>query len=620
VSRTALTILRRWLAANPVRPVRRPSTLKLRMLEDRTVPAVTAGFNAGILTVDGTPDGANTADLISIELISGQVKVFEGAGHTEVALTGAPNGISAKALTKVIANGHDGDDSITVSTALKAPAVLDGGTGFDSLNGGSGNDTITTGTDILGDTANGNDGDDSITGGAGDDLLAGGKGNDKIDCGNGDNSISGNEGNDSLTGGTGSDDIFGGDGADSIDGGGGDDRLRGDDTTGKKPGNDTVIGGTGDDILAGGSGNDLLDGGDGADTIDGGAGNDSLVGGPDAVGADGPDSLYGGLGNDTIKGGSDTDALFGEAGNDSLVGGAGNDTLNGGIGQDKFVGHGVAGDPASVAQQADNFDTYQDDFDPNKAFFSKTPSAKSIAPTELPITNGLAALASIANKPGDFNFTGRIRYLGTGEYIVKLGPADEIADDPGNPNPTGWQRVHFDGTWTDNDPMPSALERFPKAKDSREFWTVLFHRALMQSLDSNYDFTAPQDQIAYNAIVTSPGLAVETLSAQSTTTFAPPSGFTVDQLRTFLATPQWVTVQTGAAPALAGLGANQSYAVTAVSKDGAFITLYNPNGFDKGLAASGTLDASGKATDDGYITVATADFFNVANFTKAYVN
>jgi hypothetical protein len=585
-------------------------------LEDRTVPAVTASFAAGVLTADS--DGAS--DIISIELVSGQVKVFQGAGHTEVAVAGAPNGITTKTLTKIMSSGNGGDDSITVSTALKTPAVLDGGTGFDTVNGGSGNDTITTGSDALGDTANGNDGDDSITGGSGDDLIAGGNGNDKIDGGDGDNSISGNAGNDTLTGGTGSDDIFGGDGADSINGGGGDDRLRGDDTTGKKPGNDTVTGGTGDDILAGGAGNDMLDGGDGADTIDGGAGNDSIVGGPDAVGADGPDSLYGGLGNDTIKGGSDTDALFGEAGNDSLVGGAGNDTLNGGIGQDFFVGHGVPGDPASVAMQPDNFDTYQDDFDPNKAFFSKTPSAKSIAPTELPMTNGLAALASITNKPGDFNLTGRIRYLGTGEYIVKLGPSDEIADDPGNPNPTGWQRVHFDGTWTDNDPRPSGLERFPKAKDSREFWTVLFHRAMMQALDPSYDFTVPQDQAAYNAIVTSPGLAVETMSAVATTTFAPPSGFTVDQLRTFLAAPQWVTVQTSAAPTLAGLGPNQSYAVTAVSKDGAFITLYNPLGFDKGQAANGAFDATGKASDDGYITIAASDFFNVANFTKAYVN
>ena len=63
----------------------------------------------------------------------------------------------------------------------------------------------------------------------------------------------------------------------------------------------------------------------------------------------------------------------------------------------------------------------------------------------------------------------------------------------------------FDGTWTDNDPRPSGQERFPKAKDSREFWTVLFHRALMQSLDPAYDNTIPSDVATYNAIVTSPG-------------------------------------------------------------------------------------------------------------------
>jgi hypothetical protein len=616
VARTSLSALRRWLAPAPVRPIRK-TTLAVRTLEDRSVPAVTASFAGGTLTVDS--DAAS--DIISIEVVGGLVKVFQGAGHTEVSVTGGSNGITTKALTGILVNAGDGDDSVTVASTLKAPATLNGGTGSDTLNGGAGNDSITTGTDAVGDSASGGDGNDSITGGAGNDLLVGGNGNDTISGGDGDNSIDGGAGNDVLTAGNGSDDIFGGDGNDSIDGGAGDDRLRGDNPTSKK-GNDSITGGLGDDIITGGVGNDLLDGGDGSDTIDGGSGNDTLIGGPEA-GTDGADSLYGGTGNDTLTGGADTDALFGEAGNDSLIGGSGNDTLSGGLGQDFFVGHGNGA--LGNATDPDNFDTYQDEFDLTKPFKGKSPVVKGIAPMELGIQTGLAALAAIANKPADFNFAGRIRYLGSGEYIVKLGPADEISPDAGNPNPTGWQRVHFDGTWTDDDPRPSAQERFPKAKATPEFWTVLFHRAMMQALDPGYDPTIYQDQASYNAIVPDPGTAIETISAIPADVFTfvgttPPPGFTAADIRAALAAPRWVTVQTAASPTVAGLAANQSYTVTAVSKDGLFITLYNPSGFDKGLTPSGPLDETGKATDDGFITISATEFYNSVNFAKGFVN
>src|SRR5262245_55057183 len=75
VARSPLNALRRWLAPAPVRPIRK-TRLAVRNLEDRTVPAVTAAFTAGVLTVDS--DAAS--DIISIELLSGLVKVFQGAG------------------------------------------------------------------------------------------------------------------------------------------------------------------------------------------------------------------------------------------------------------------------------------------------------------------------------------------------------------------------------------------------------------------------------------------------------------------------------------------------------------------------------------------------------------
>jgi Ca2+-binding RTX toxin-like protein len=618
VSRIALSALRRWLAATPVKSARRRAALTVRSLEDRSVPAVTAAFAGGVLTVNS--DAAS--DIISIELVAGKIGVFQGAGHTAVTITGAPGtGITPLTLTSIVANGGDGDDSISVAATIKDPAQLNGGTGFDSLTGGGGADNITTGTDLNGDVADGQGGNDTITGGDGDDLLFGGDGNDSVVGGLGANALEGGAGNDTLVGGADDDDLTGNDGNDSLVGGDGADRLRGDTFGNKKQGNDTLDGGLGDDLMAAGGGNDVVFGGDGADLLDGGAGNDRLVAGPDAA-TDGDDLAYGGAGNDTISGGDGLDALYGEAGNDSLVGGAGNDTLSGGVGQDYFTGHGVTGDPTDPA----NFDTYQDEFNPLKPFVGRSPSVKGIAATELPIQTGLAALAAVANKPADFNFAGRIRYLGAGDYLVKLGPPDEIAPDPFNPNPTGNQVVHFDGTWTDNEPRANGQERFPKARASSEFWTILYHRALMQAVDPAYDPTVPQTAAQYNALVPDPGTAVEVLTGIGVTqsfTFVgttPPVGFTAADIRAYLAAGQWVTVRTDAAPALAGLAGNQSYAVTAVSPDGLFVTLYNPSGFDRGLTPSGPLDARGKVSDDGFITLSAADFFNAANFDAAWVN
>lgn len=617
MSRTALSSLRRWLAATPVRSARRRVGLAVRPLEDRSVPAVTAAFAGGTLTVTG--DGAD--DIASIELVAGKVAVFQGASHTAVPITGAPaGGITPTALTSIVANGGAGNDSITVAAAIKAPAQLNGDTGYDSLTGGGGADIIVTGTDANGDAADGGAGNDNITGGAGDDLLFGGDGNDNISGGDGANALEGGAGNDTVTGGADSDFIVGGDGSDLLNGAGGDDRLTGDATGGRRPGHDSLNGGTGDDVLAGGAGNDLLNGDDGSDLLDGGAGNDRLTGG--LAGQLGDDTAYGGLGNDSITGGDGLDLLYGEAGNDSLTGGAGNDVLSGGLGLDVLVGHGTIGD----ATLPTNFDTYQDEFNPSKSFLGRRPAVKGIAATELGIQTGLAALAAVANKPADFNFAGRIRYLGAGDYLVKLGPPDEVPFEP-SATPTGNQVVHFDGTWTDNEPRPNGLERFPKARASSEFWTVLFHRAMMQALDPAYDPTVPQTAAQYNAIVPNPGVAVETLtgiSVDQTFTFAgttPPAGFSAAEIRAYLAAPQWVTVRTAALPTLPGLAGNQSYTVTAVSKDGAFITLYNPSGFDRGMDPSGQpLDASGRVTNDGFITISAADFFNSTNFAQAWVN
>jgi hypothetical protein len=325
---------------------------------------------------------------------------------------------------------------------------------------------------------------------------------------------------------------------------------------------------------------------------------------------------------------------------DALTGGAGMDVLSGGLNRDFFAGHGpgAPGDPTAP----ENFDTYKDEFNLAAPVFGRAAGVKGIAATELRIQDALAGLAAIANKPADFNLPGRVRYLGSGEYLVKLGPPDEIADDLGNPNPFGWAPVSFDGTWTDNDPRPSAQEWFLPARvatEMREFWTVLFHRAVAQSFNASYDpFThyTQGDYEALDARLTTPALVIEGLSGKAPEdpdedpatgvgyelSATPPDGFTFGNILTGLAEGRWLTAEASASPTPAsGVVADQAYAITkafTTRTGAAFVTLYNPSGFDKGLTPSGAADATGAARDDGFITLSAADFFG--NFAFGYKN
>ncbi|HJZ90176.1 MAG TPA: hypothetical protein VKE40_04845, partial [Gemmataceae bacterium] len=378
------------------------------------------------------------------------------------------------------------------------------------------------------------------------------------------------------------------------------------------------------DIILGGAGNDNLDGGVGNDWVEGGDGNDLAVGGPDTVntgaGETDVDQVYGGSGNDTLLGGAENDALFGEAGSDSMVGGAGQDTESGGLGRDFFVGHGTTapgtGDPKDEA----NFDTYKDEFNLSKPVFGKA-EAKDIAEVELGIDDTLAGLAAIAANPADYSLAGRIRYLGTGDFLVKLGDPDGF----------NWVPVHFDGTWTDNDARPSAGERFLPATskaEQPEFWTILFTRARLAVRTQNtFDPFAWIDQTAFDSLIpgiANSGEAVADLTDLAPTAFNVPAQVTFTDVVNALADHRWLTVTAAASPA-AGLVGGQAYAIAKAfhTATGDFITLYNPAGFDKGLTATGGFVDANTAKvgkDDGFITLSANDFFNVANFATVYSN
>ncbi len=614
-------ILRSWLTTVRGRRTRSPR-LAIDRLEDRTVPDATAVYDPGtkILTITG--DVGVVDDELSVELVRGKIAVFQNATttHDPLPIANAPaKGISQGKLSQIVVDAGDGNDTVIIAAKIKKPAELHGSNGDDNLTGGSGNDSIFGGDGV--DSLIGGKGNDSIVGGNGDGVLAG----DVID---------GGDGNDSLTGGPQNDQIFGGAGDDSIVGGDGDDELRGDDAGAKRGGKDTIDGGAGDDSIIGGKGNDSLTGGDGNDVIEGGDGNDTIVGGadfdlafagPDDAGAGDADvdSLYGGNGNDSMVGGWGNDVMFGEAGNDFLEGGVGQDLLSGGLGQDVFVGHGVSGGNSGQATDAGNFDTYKDEFDLTKPVHGRSASVKSIAPTELGIQAALAAFAAVANNQARFNIASHIRYLGSGDYLVKLGSTDPV--DPGSPDPFGWTPVHFDGTWTDNDPRPSAQERFPRARDAREFWTILLDRAVTENFNGSYDPFIFYDQASYEALnagLMDSSAIIEAMTGSTADTFAlspsPPAGFQINDIKNSLAVGSWITAVASGTAGL-GLQPNQAYAVTKVktSSRGNFITLYNPSGFDKGTTPLGTLDV-GRAKDDGYITLSAADFF--ANFAVGNVN
>ena len=151
-------------------------------------------------------------------------------------------------VTVISADGGSGNDTIIVSDAVTAKAILLGGVGMDMLVGGGGGDEIDGGL-----------GDDTIIGGLGDDILRGSAGLDRL---------YGRSGVDELHGGLGRDDLFGDEG---------DDDLFGDE------GDDNLFGGAGNDDLFGGAGGDTLQGEGGQDTLRGEAGGDKLLGGNDEL-------------------------------------------------------------------------------------------------------------------------------------------------------------------------------------------------------------------------------------------------------------------------------------------------------------------------------------------------
>jgi len=318
----------------------------IESLEMRTL--LSASLANGVLTVEGTDNN----DSINVALSNGDLIAT---------VNGSRARFSAASVQYIELKGLKGNDTLTISTAIRTPATFDGGDGNDTLNGGNGNDYMLGGAGD--DTIYGKSGNDFIDGGLGNDLVSGGFGTDATDYsgrtddgefrmyldgvtasgnidagehdtlgldlenlyGNAGSTLTGNKSNnllwapeDPVTGrraaymyGLGGNDYIynvdfgsGGDGNDYIentidaDGGKGNDTFVRSNTTFGNEGNDTIYGSTVSDRLYGDDGDDVLYGvSGGGDELDGGNGNDQLFGGS------GSQTFFvGGPGNDTIHG------------------------------------------------------------------------------------------------------------------------------------------------------------------------------------------------------------------------------------------------------------------------------------------------------------------------------
>jgi hypothetical protein len=399
-----------------------------------------------------------------------------------------------------------------------------------------------------------------VYGEGGDDNLRGGEGNDSLYGGDGRDTLYGFQGLDLLNGGADNDLLQGGDNNDYLDGQDGADTLSG------QAGNDSLLGGAGADYLAGGADNDSLTGGADGDELHGDQGRDTLSGG------NGRDKLYGGDGSDSLLGNSGNDRLFGEAGNDTLSGGAGNDWLE-------------AGSAAELAELGDGFVTDPLDFNAYTWTVNGT-SYSDINQGGVGDCWVLAAIGSVAQS--GVNLSQRITYRGNYTYRVDMftGPGGQLTHED----------VYFDGTVTAVDPFPDAVG---------ESWVIITQRALLQHLGIDY---SDPDAISGG----DPGSVMALLTGRTVDTHIPLLGsFTADDRQLMAdALANHKAIAVGTRPGAFGtwdffgsvtthrLVENHAYVVLAV--DDAFITLYNPWGYD----GNGTADG----VDDGVLIVGWSAF------------
>lgn len=362
-----------------------------------------------------------------------------------------------------------------------------------------------------------------------------------------------------------------------------------------------VFGGTGDDRVYGGMESDTIYGDQGNDTLMGAAGKDWLVGG------EGNDQIWGGAGNDWITGDPGDDKLYGETGDDSLSGGEGRDTLSGGQGADDIDGHGFG---MGARDAAKNFDTYTTELDLWRPYTDQAiePGKAIIRKGELDSPGYMAGLAALT--PADIKAA--IKVISKGVYDVTLkGDKRTI-------------RVAFDGTWTDNDPMP--------VKDTEpNFALILINRARLISFGidpkryySNAEWDALNSR-SKNKLY-DPADSIRQITGRWVSTQSP-SRADFATLKTKLERGGIAIAYSFRATSYTansmGVMGDMSYVVRRLFTDvrgQKWIELASPNGTDRNNSGKLTDNAPGAIkSDDGVITIRWEDFQRSSNFTVLYV-
>jgi Ca2+-binding RTX toxin-like protein len=334
-----------------------------------------------VATVKPVSDGGESAP----QTVNGQTFAVANAYSVTVLGVTKVYGDATHPVTKVIADGDDGNDKIQMADGadvqcdgceqhpltlrFTAPVLAYGGTGDDTIVGGWGNDHLFGGRGP-GDKS-GDDGSDNISGGAGNDVIVGGNGASTLSGDAGDdylcaghltvaeddtvNSFTSAQctpgtGPDVMHGGAGADHMFGSNGADVMDGGPALDPAVVD------PASSThqTFGVTQPDAV---DGNDYMVGNGGPDTLTGGPGNDTISGdedlGPQASSPDptctaadvAPTSA--GEKNDIIDAGTGDDFVWAGAGDDQVKAGSGSNWVCGGDGNDTITADGNGSSPAT---------------------------------------------------------------------------------------------------------------------------------------------------------------------------------------------------------------------------------------------------------------------------------
>ncbi|MCA9054672.1 MAG: hypothetical protein KDA75_12595, partial [Planctomycetaceae bacterium] len=320
-------------------------------------------------------------------------------------------------------------------------------------------------------------------------------------------------------------------------------------------------------------------------------------------------TVWGHAGNDRIYGGNGNDTLYGNAGSDKLYGYSGDDFLSGGTA-------GVSG--ATLAEKdlfwgGTGFDKYSDGFDFKKWVYNGQ-SASDINQEGSPTCQTLATLASAVTAGIDFAGS-KITYLGNYVYNVKLYEAGKAV----------YEKVTFDGTWSDNDPAPRVDSN---GYSTPEFWTILMQRARLEHF-YNINWSTKMTDAAWDAANTKYGglysvqKAIQQMHGWKTGAKAS-SGVSGQWIKDALAAKKVVILSTPGDKKKAdrtpsGLVTGHAYAVvSAFQQNGVWkVKVYNPWGTD-GTLTNNSKTTAKDGTDDGYITLTLSEVQNPRNSDYIY--